>query len=164
MADLKVRIVNLEPMRVARFSAISETPEQDAWEKLRAWAAPKGFLDNPEKHPIFGFNNPPPSRERRGYGYEFWIRVDPLTDSGDAVEIREFAGGLYAVVRSKLQGDPAGSVVDVWKSLWDWAQTSHEYRWRRTHELEQSHNLQAGAEEIILDLYLPIEARTSARA
>ncbi len=164
MADLKVRVVDLEPMRVARFSAIGEAPERDAWEKLRAWAAPKGLLDTPEKHPIFGFNNPPPSRERREYGYEFWIRIDPLKDSEDAIEVQEFAGGLYAVTRCKLLGDPAGSVVDVWKSLWDWAQTSSEYRWRRTHELEQSYNLEAGEEEIVLDLYLPIEARSSARA
>ena len=44
MSDLDVRIVKLEPMRVASVRAVSESPEVDAWSKLRSWAEPKGFL------------------------------------------------------------------------------------------------------------------------
>ena len=58
MTESDVRIVKLEPMRVASVRAISETPERDAWEKVRTWAEPKGLLADIEKHPIFGFNNP----------------------------------------------------------------------------------------------------------
>jgi DNA gyrase inhibitor GyrI len=159
MSDLKVRIVRLEPMRVACVRAISETPERDAWEKLRMWASSMGLLDDREKHPVFGFNNPNPSPNRKEYGYEFWIRVDPCVESEGEIEMKEFTGGLYAVTKCKLQGDPSGSVVEVWKKLWDWAQTSEKYRWRRTHELEQSHNPGAAVEDIVLDLYLPIEER-----
>jgi predicted transcriptional regulator YdeE len=72
----------------------------------------------------------------------------------------EFKGGLYAVTKCKLHGDPSGNVAEVWKKLWDWAQSSHKYRWRRSHELEQSHNPQAAEEDIVLSFYLPIEERT----
>ncbi len=60
MSDLDVRIEELEPMRVASVRAVSENPEHDAWEKLKSWADAKGYLENVEEHPIFGFNNPNP--------------------------------------------------------------------------------------------------------
>ena len=59
--DLDVKIVELEPMRVASFRAISKTPEHDAMKLLAQWAQGKGYLNDLEKHPIFGFNNPNPS-------------------------------------------------------------------------------------------------------
>ena len=49
MTEPDVRIVKLEPMRVASVRAISETPERDAWEKVRAWAEPKGMLKDLKK-------------------------------------------------------------------------------------------------------------------
>ena len=61
MSELDVRIVKLEPMRVASAHALGESPEHDAIEKLIAWAKPKGLLEDPEKHRVFGFNNPDPS-------------------------------------------------------------------------------------------------------
>lgn len=66
------------------------------------------------------------------------------------------SGGLYAVTRCKLCGDPEGSVPEVWKRLWDWVQASG-YEWRRTHELEKPVDPLAPEEELVLDLYLPIE-------
>ncbi len=156
MADLDVRIVKLEPMTVARMRAISETPERDAWEVLRAWAQPRGLLDDIQKHPVFGFNNPNPTPDRREYGYEFWICVDPDVETEGDIEVKEFAGGLYAVTTCKLLGDPKGSVPEVWGRLWEWVQSS-QYRWRRTHELEKLHDPSASEENAILDLYLPIE-------
>jgi DNA gyrase inhibitor GyrI len=156
MSDLEVRIVKLEPMHVASVRAISGSPERDAWEKLRAWAEPKGLLDNVEKHPVFGFNNPNPSSDRKEYGYEFWIRIDPDTEPGGEIEAKDFAGGLYAVTTCKLLGDPKGNVPEVWMKLWEWVQASR-YKWRKTHELEKAHNPIVPEEDLVLDLYLPIE-------
>ncbi len=48
MTDLDVRIVRLEPMRVAWIRIVSETPEHDAWEKLRPWAEALGLMENPK--------------------------------------------------------------------------------------------------------------------
>ncbi len=161
MSDLKVRIVRVEPMRVACARALSASPEKDAWEKLRAWAAPRGLLEKSEEHCVFGFNNPNPSGERPEYGYEFWIKVGPGIAGEDEIEVMDFPGGLYAVTSCRLQGDSAGSVPQVWKSLWDWLQASDRYRWRKTHELEKCSNPEAEPANIVLDLYLPVEERES---
>jgi len=156
MTDLDVRIVKLEPMRVASVRALSESPERDAWEKLRAWAEPKGLLKDIERHPVFGFNNPNPAPDRKDYGYEFWIRIDPDIEPEAEIEAKDFAGGLYAVTTCRLLGDPKGNVGEVWMKLWEWAQASSKYKWRRTHELEKQHDPLASEEDLVLDLYLPI--------
>ena len=159
MSDLTVRIVRLEPMRVACIRVVSVSPERDAWEKLRAWVAPKGLLDNPAEHPVFGFNNPNPSTERQEYGYEFWIGVGPDVSGEGEIEVKEFAGGLFASTTCRLVGDSAGSVPEIWRKLWEWVQVNGGYRWRKAHELEQCRNPQAAEADIELDLHLPIEKR-----
>jgi DNA gyrase inhibitor GyrI len=156
MSDLDVRIVRLEPMRVASVRAVSESPERDAWGKMQAWAGPRRLLDELEKHPVYGFNNPNPSPDRKDYGYEFWIRVDPYTEPEGEIEVKDFPGGAYAVTTCKLRGDPAGNVSDVWMKLWEWVQAS-DHGWRRTHELEGHRDPRASEQDLVLDLYLPIE-------
>ncbi len=160
MSELSVRVVKLEPMRVASACVVSKTPERDAWEKLHEWASNKDILDDPA-HPVFGFNNPNPSSGSEEYGYEFWIGVDRDCTSEGEVEMKDFAGGLYAVTTCRLVGDPGGSVPSIWKRLWEWAQSHSKYQWRRTHELEQCINPHAAETDLMLDLFLPIEERTS---
>ena len=155
--DLQVDIVDLPPMRVASVRAISETPERDAWEKMRAWAESKGLLSDPNANPVFGFNNPPPAEGSTEYGYEFWIRVDPETEVAGELEAKDFPGGLYAVTRCRLRGGPEGDVLQVWRRLLDWVQAS-DHEWRRTHELEKPVDPLAPEEELVLDLYLPIQS------
>ncbi len=157
MDGLDVRIVRLGPMRVASVRAVSEAPERDAWGKLRTWAEPRDLLDDDDRHPIFGFNNPNPTRGRADYGYELWIKVEPDLEPSAEVQTMDFAGGLYAVTECKLNGDPKGSVPEVWKALWEWTKSS-EYSWRQdTHELERVINPRADEADIVLELYLPIE-------
>ena len=146
-----VRIEKLEPMRVASVNVVSEHPEAEAWERLKAWAEQRGLLKDPRQHPVFGFNNPAPSPDRKEYGYEFWIRVGPGVTSGGPVEVKEIAGGRFAVMTHRGYPNP-----QVWKQLWDWVQSS-SYRWRKTHELERIHDPLAPEAEVIFDLYLPIE-------
>jgi DNA gyrase inhibitor GyrI len=154
---MNVNIVKLAPMRVASTHAFSETPERDAWGKLRAWAKPKGLLEDSDKHPIFGFNNPNPSKDRKEYGYEFWIAVNPDIQAESDIAIKNFSGGLYAVTTCKLIGDPEGTIQEKWMRLWNWVQAS-QYQWRKTHELEKVHDLSAPEQDLVVDLYLPIEA------
>ncbi len=157
MSDLEVRIVRLDPMRVASVRVISESPEVDAWGKLRSWAEPKGLLRDDAQHPIFGFNNPNPTAEIKEYGYELWIKVGADIESEGEIEVKDFPGGLYAVATCSLIDDPSGrNVLETWKALWNWVKSS-KYKWRRTHELEKVHDPMAAEKDLILDLYLPIE-------
>ena len=147
---LDVRIERLAPMRVAVFRAVSDSPEHDAWEKLCAWAEPKGLLGEPERRLVFGFNNPSPSPGRKEYGYEFWLA--PLADPETCVDVKDFPGGWYAVTTCRLPD--AG---ETWKALWEWVQAS-EYCWRHTHELERLVNPLAPPDDLVLDLCLPVES------
>ena len=161
MTDLDVRIESLDPMWVASAHAIGERPERAAWEVLGGWAARHGLLEKPDSHPVYGFNNPSPTPDSPEYGYEFWIRVDPDTEPDPGVQVKEFAGGLYAVAECKLIDDPRGTVAQVWMALWEWVEES-EYSWRRTHELEKHLRPGAPLEETVLELFLPIEKKASA--
>ena len=129
MAELDDRIERVPGMWVASVQGSGETPEKQAWRRLREWAIPKGLLSDSEQHPIFGFNNPAPSSERKGYGYKLWIRVDGPETGEHAVSFKEFEGGLFAVTACKLFGEP--DIVTTWRRLWEWAQAG-PYRWRRS--------------------------------
>jgi AraC family transcriptional regulator len=156
MSEQDVKVVQLGPMRVASVLGYGTEPEHQAMEKLRAWAGPQGFLDNPEEHRIFGFNNPNPSPGSPNYGYEFWMVVSPEVEPEEGVEIKEFPGGLYAVLRWDGQGDPYKTIPAAWERLLKWRENS-SYR-SASHQWLEEH-VEPGTEnpvEFMLDLYLPI--------
>ena len=154
MSELDVRIVKLEPMRVASAHAFSESPEPEAGEKLIAWAKPKGLLDDPEKHRVFGFNNPDPSPGSPNYGYEFWIAVGPDVEPEGDIKIKEFPGGLYAVTRCEVK-NPWEDIPGTWQRLVAWSETS-KYQMARHQWLEEHIGPFGSSEEFTLALCLPI--------
>lgn len=122
---LDVKIVELEPMRVASFYAFGQEPETAAWTKLKGWAEPRGYLDDLKNHRIFGFNNPNPAPGSPNYGYEFWITVGPEIEPESDMRIIDFNGGLYAVTRLLTPfTDPYHTIPEGWKQLVLWVEDS----------------------------------------
>jgi DNA gyrase inhibitor GyrI len=162
MAGFEARIENLERMRVASVHAFGESPEREAWKKMEAWANPIGLLDNIEKHPVFGFNNPDPSPECNEYGYEFWVAVDPEIEAGSGIELKEFDGGRYAVTSCNLFDEINSEFfrregyLESWKKLHDWVK-ENQLKPGRHQALERPHDPRVPEEELVLDLYFPIE-------
>ncbi len=162
MATFEARIVKLSPIRVASVHAYGESPERDAWEKMEAWAGPLGLLDDTEKHPVFGFNNPNPSPGSNKYGYEFWMAVDPEIEAGPGVEMKQFEGGTYAVASCNLLEEinseffKTEGFLESWQKLIDWAEEKN-LKQGDHQALEKPHDPRAPESELILDLYLPIE-------
>lgn len=163
MTGFEPRIVRLGPMTVASAHAIGESPEREAWKKMQAWAEPLGLLDDVEAHPVFGFNNPHPSADSREYGYEFWIAVDPDTEVGGDLQLKRFEGGTYAVTACSLLDETSSEFfqregfLESWKKLFDWAEENH-IRTGSHQALEKPHDPRAPEAELVLDLFLPIEA------
>jgi len=155
VSDIEVRIVKLEPMRVASIWGFGEQPENIAFEKLGAWAGPRGIMDEPKKHRIFGFNNPDPHPGSPNYGYEIWVEVGPEVKPSDDVRILGFGGGLYAVARCEVPVGPYDIIGATWKKLVTWREDS-EYKFGHSQWLEQSIPAEAPGKEIVLDLHLPI--------
>lgn len=155
MDEIEVRISTLESMRVASFHAFGPSPELDAAAKLVDWAKPKRYLDEPENHRIFGFNNPNPSVGSPNYGYEFWIQIEPETEVDKDVTVKEFEGGLYAVTRSY----GIETITATWMKLAEWVENNSKYRYG-TQEMLEEH---VGpfpfdvSEDFTLDLYCSIQ-------
>jgi hypothetical protein len=82
MSELNVRIVKLEPMRVASVQGFGAGPEHQAWAKLQAWAERKGYIADLKSHRFFGSNNPEPSSGSPNYGYEQWMTVTLEVEPG----------------------------------------------------------------------------------
>jgi DNA gyrase inhibitor GyrI len=153
----EIRIVTLPAMRMASVHGFGQSPELLAWEKLEAWAAPQGYLDDREAHPIFGFNNPNPSPGSPNYGYEFWMKVGPEEEPAGDVRIVDVDGGLYAVLRCSVHANPDTEIPQAWQRLVSWREQS-AYR-RGTHQWLEAHlAVDEPGEHFTLDLYLPIAA------
>lgn len=151
MDEIEVRIIKLDPMRVASAYGFGEQPEYIAWEKLLEWAKSQGFKDLGQ-HRFFGFNNPSPSPGSPNYGYEQWMTVDQGVEGSEEIEIKEFPGGLYAVTRCEgLQ-----HITEIWKKLVVWREDS---RYREAHHqwLEECFTPEVERlEDYVFDLYAPI--------
>ncbi|MFW9809520.1 MAG: effector binding domain-containing protein [Candidatus Thorarchaeota archaeon] len=160
--EIQVEIRQLDPMTVASVQVISKTPEEDAWKKLVAFAEPRGLLKDQKKNPIFGFNNPDPTKGQEEYGYEFWIRIDSDMKLDEGVTKKKFSGGLYAVKRCNLTKEATSEftqehgVSESWFRLTEWLKSS-EYKQGSHQWLEKSVNPNKPDEDLLLDLHMPIE-------
>lgn len=152
MSELNVRIVNLEAMRVASAYGFGPSPELLAWQNLVDWARPQGFLDDPETHRIFGFNNPDPSSGSPNYGYEFWLEIGPDVEPEGEIRVQDFGGGLYAVTGCV----GVENIMATWKQLVAWVAESGYGNGR--HQWLEQHLSPDGTplEKLKLDLFLPI--------
>ncbi len=153
MTELPVRIIRLEPLRVAMSYGFGASPEGIAWEKLMAYVRAKELDKDNQAHRYFGFNNPSPTPGSPNYGYEQWITVDPETQGEGEVKIKEFGGGLYAVTRCQL-----AHITEVWMQLVGWREKSR-YRQANHQWLEEVIANPAAVEvngDTEFDLYLPI--------
>ena len=155
MDDLDVRIVEMEPMRVATFLGFGPSPEELAWGQLLRWARPKGLLEHAEAHPLYGFNNPDPSAGSPNYGYEVWIRVDPDMPAEPGVTFIDVPGGLYAVARCPVPKGDFDVIGRTWRRLVAWRENG-PYRCASHQWLERSLPGSSPDLEFTLDLYLPI--------
>lgn len=155
METFDVKIVKLEPMRVASVYAFGTGPEAEAWTKLAAWAKREGLWEHRSEHPIYGFSNPSTPNAHSNYGYELWMQVDPdLEPSGDT-RMHDFMGGTYAVVRCDTHGDPAAAIPQAWGKFADWLKATN-HKQAPQQELERFVTDADDPDHLVLDLYLPI--------
>ena len=169
MTKEEFRIVKLPAMRVASFHAMGEflgDPEPKAGKKLYDWANPKGLYENPEKHKVFGFDNPEPKYDRdkgefiiskeNPYGYEFWMTIDEDFEVEDDIVVKNISEGLFVVKSCK----GVNELGDTWKELYMWIKESDKYVIGDQQCLE--HNLnpkEQDGNKVQFDLYFPIKEK-----
>lgn len=152
MSELQVRIVSMDPMRVARAIGFGASPEELAGAKMLAFMASRGLRFEDVRW--FGFNNPSPSPGSPNYGYEVWVTVGPDVQAEGDVTIKEIPARRYAVARC----EGLSHIGEVWRRLVLWFEAS-PYR-RPAHWHQCLENLltppAVSYEEYVFDLYLPI--------
>lgn len=160
-------VVNLPEMRVVSFHAMGEflgDPEPKAGEKLYSWAEPQGLYDEPEKHRVFGFNNPDPKYDKESgefvinkenpYGYEFWMTIDDDFEVDGNLTVKTIPEGLF-VTKSCVGVHDLGR---AWKELGDWVKESKEYKFAPHQCLEENTNPKINDEnKIPFILYFPVK-------
>lgn len=158
MGSIEVKVVELGRRICASFYSYGESPEEMTFEKVRSWAGPKGLLDDPEKHPTYGFDNPVPAEHdvdsgspSKEYGYEILVCLDERVSPEGDMRIVNFPGGLYAVAHMPDFTQHA----EVWTHLWEWADTNG-YRVPATPQLESHLSWNDPSRALVMDLHLPI--------
>ena len=141
MKTSSVHIVTLEPMVVASAWGFGNQPEDLAWQKMEAWARPKGLLTSASERRMFGFNNPNPSAGSPNYGYEFCLTIsEQITPEGE-IRIKNLSGGKYAVTPFEFpKVDPGTAMGNAWKSLDTWVADNGyhhgQHQWLEEHTLD----------------------------
>jgi AraC family transcriptional regulator len=99
--NMEVRMETVPPMRVAFIRKTGPYNQcEDAWERLCAWAGPKGLLRADTRFLGVGHDDPqvtPPDKIR----YDACVTVDGTVEGEGEVGIQTVGGGRYAVTTHK---------------------------------------------------------------
>jgi len=116
-----VRILELPPMTVASYCAVSETPEVDSARVFDKFVLENG-LHKRSGYRAFGFSNPEPTEDSPVYGYELWVTIPDDFEPPAPLVKKHFGGGLYASISTQLN-----EVGERWGMLYEWAVQSEKY-------------------------------------
>jgi DNA gyrase inhibitor GyrI len=150
---MNVTIESLAPMRVASYRSFSPYPEMDGAKFMAQWVAERN-LSEPTRDFGFDIDVTPEQRKAGLRGYEFWRTVPAMVQPSGGVTIKEFEGGLYAVVTlEKASLDPFAIIPPGWKALHEWVITHPSYRGGNQQWLEEKISHPDGDD---LKLYYPL--------
>jgi AraC family transcriptional regulator len=155
MDELEICIVKLPPMRVACVNGFGESPEGQAFDKMKAWAKAHNLTG--KSYRLFGYDNPDPAPGSPNYGYDVWVTVEKTVQAEGDARIIDFPGGMYAVLRVEVKL-PSDDIGAGWQKLVKWMENS-KYR-HGSHQWLEEHigplDDMGGSQPFTLDLHLPI--------
>lgn len=154
---MKIRIENIDPMRVAAVRHIGPYKECDeAWKKLCAWAGARGILKPGAKMMGVSYDDPEvtPENELR---YDACVTVDDTIESSGEITIRVLSGGEYAVA---THVGPYAKLIETYNKLYgEWApQSGRVVKQAPCFEVYQNSPHDTPPGKLITDIYLPLEA------
>jgi AraC family transcriptional regulator len=113
----KPELLQLDPIKAAYVYSLSANPEEDALNKVAAYAQPAGLTKGSSR--LFG-RNIYPTDKPEPHGYEYYLTTEAPIDATREVVVATVPGGLYAVSEIKdLQ-----NLVEGWQKLFSWVETS----------------------------------------
>lgn len=124
----EIHVEALPAMRVARYRAVTTSPEEDAAERMGRWRADRG-LAGPYRH--FGFDTEVPATAASSgmRGYEVWTTVPPTVEGDADVDVTDVPGGSYAALTIRRPfDDPFRWIPAGWERLHAWVETNARVR------------------------------------
>lgn len=112
------------PMRTASYTATGKNAADEARKRLLEWTDANHLFADGQKHRFFAFYN----HERISYDDYFFkmhVTVDPnfeLKATDTDIKVEEFAGGLYAVMKTKFKCNGMS-----WSEFINWTSKNKEY-------------------------------------
>jgi len=119
LGEMDVRLERLGAMRAICAYALSDTPEEDAKEKIMTCAKSKGLTGKNSVSRLFG-RNTYPSDNPEPHGYEFYLTDESDFEPEGDLEAGEIPSGLYAVLRFKN----LYKMGEAWAKLLKWIEES----------------------------------------
>lgn len=163
--QFQVRILQLSPMRVVCYRAISKTPEDDCAKVMNAFIEKHQLHKRDYGFRHFGFNNPDPVEGSDVYGYEMWVTLPVELEAEAPLWEGQLRGGLYASIPTHMS-----SIFEHWQKLYQWVNTSEAFeadfapeigrQWLEENiNYEHFYDEKVHFEEKQLDLLLPIRRK-----
>ncbi len=113
----KPELLQLDPMKAAYVYSLSANPEEDALNKIAAYAQTAGLTNGSSR--LFG-RNVYPTDNPEPHGYEYYLTTETPVDATEEIQFATVPGGLYAVSEVKdLQ-----NLVVGWQKLFAWIEAS----------------------------------------
>ena len=152
---MEVRIEIVEPMRVAFIRHTGPYMEcKTAWDKLCAWAGPKGIFNANPKVIGICHDDPqvtPPEKIR----YDACLTVNEETEAEGEVGIQVIGGGKYAVCLHK--GPYEGLEATYAEIMGKWLPQSGQELGENPSFVLYLNSPDAPPEELLTDLYIPLK-------
>ena len=167
LTDRDVRIIYLPPMTVAAYQLEGDDPEMHCNQVVDGFVRESRLTEIKPDLRHFGFNAPEPDETGR-HGYEMWVSIPANFSVPEPLEIKQFAGGLYAAHTIQF------GAFEEWGWFFEWLEQSrYDYRGDETWG---AHNMWGWLEEHLnyinhvhlddseppdtqLDLLIPIKPR-----
>lgn len=149
----ELKIITLPEMRVAVCNIVSESPEEEALNKVLEWAESEKIMGTAR---IFGFNTSPYSKESSEYGWAACVTISEDIDLPDYLEEKRMSGGLYASLSC------VNEVYDSWQKVMILLKESNEYEVDQTRLGLEEHISKGeikGNREFYLNLLEPVKER-----
>ena len=119
MSAIDVRLERLMTMRSICAYVLSDTPEEDAKEKIMSFAQSNSLIGKNSVSRLFG-RNTYPTGDTEPHGYEFYLTDETDFEPEGDLEESEIPSGLYAVLRFKN----LYQIGEAWLKLWSWIEES----------------------------------------
>lgn len=114
-----ISVEKIETLKAVYSYALSDNPEEDAWEEISSWARENGLLTQESGSRVFG-RNTYPTDNPEPHGYEFYVTVKNPVKPKKGLINGEIPGRSYAVLRTTSFKE----MTDAWENLWKWVEAS----------------------------------------